>query len=209
MNEAQRSRLTGTRATLDAIDERLLGVLAERAKVVEELWAWKRSEGLPLTDPQREAEHVEQLVQENYLRWDSLGEFLALAESLEHLANTEGNAKASVLAKALDRATGRLLDENKSPARKVGQIDNRGSHFYEAMFWAHELAEQTEDAALAATFAPLAEALNANADQIAAELLAVQGRSVDIGGYYAPDDDKTTAVMRPSPTLNAIIDQVR
>ena len=153
--------------------------------------------------------HVQQLVEENYLRWDSLGEFLALAESLEHLANTEGNAKASVLAKALDRATGRLLDENKSPARKVGQIDNRGSHFYEAMFWAHELAEQTEDAALAATFAPLAEALNANADQIAAELLAVQGRSVDIGGYYAPDDDKTTAVMRPSPTLNAIIDQVR
>ena len=153
--------------------------------------------------------HVQQLVEENYLRWDSLGEFLALAESLEHLANTEGNAKASVLAKALDRATGRLLDENKSPARKVGQIDNRGSHFYEAMFWAHELAEQAEDAALAATFAPLAEALNANADQIAAELLAVQGRSVDIGGYYAPDDDKTTAVMRPSPTLNAIIDQVR
>ena len=153
--------------------------------------------------------HVQQLVEENYLRWDSLGEFLALAESLEHLANTEGNAKASVLAKALDRATGRLLDENKSPARKVGQIDNRGSHFYEAMFWAHELAEQTEDAALAATFAPLAEALNANADQIAAELLAVQGCSVDIGGYYAPDDDKTTAVMRPSPTLNAIIDQVR
>nr|NLI51729.1 NADP-dependent isocitrate dehydrogenase [Propionibacterium sp.] len=152
--------------------------------------------------------HVQQLIAENYLRWDSLGEFLALAESLEHLAHTTSNAKASVLAKALDRATGKLLEENKSPARKVGQIDNRGSHFYEALYWAQELAAQTEDADLAALFAPIAEELTAKEQQIAAELLAVQGRPADIGGYYAPDEAKTTAVMRPSQTLNAIIDKL-
>ncbi len=149
--------------------------------------------------------HVQQLVEENYLRWDSLGEFLALAESLEHLAHTTGNAKASVVAKALDRATGRLLDENKSPARRVGQIDNRGSHFYEALYWAQELAAQTEDADLAALFAPIAEDLTAHEQQIAQELLDVQGRPADIGGYYAPDDALAAAVMRPSPTLNGII----
>jgi isocitrate dehydrogenase len=149
--------------------------------------------------------HVQQLVEENYLRWDSLGEFLALAESLEHLAHTTGNAKASVVAKALDRATGRLLDENKSPARRVGQIDNRGSHFYEALYWAQELAAQTEDADLAALFAPIAEALTANEQRIAQELLDVQGRPADIGGYYAPDDALTEAVMRPSQMLNGII----
>lgn len=152
--------------------------------------------------------HVQQLVEENYLRWDSLGEFLALAESLEHLAHTTGNAKASVVAKALDRATGRLLDENKSPARRVGQIDNRGSHFYEALYWAQELAAQTEDADLAALFAPIAEALTANEQRIAQELLDVQGRPADIGGYYAPDDALATAVMRPSQTLNGIIAQL-
>jgi len=149
--------------------------------------------------------HVQQLVEENYLRWDSLGEFLALAESLEHLANTEHNAKASVLAKALDRATGKLLDENKSPARRVGQIDNRGSHFWEALYWAQELAAQTDDAELAALFAPIAEELTAKASEIDAELIAVQGKPVDIGGYYAPDDALATAVMRPSATFNGII----
>ena len=149
--------------------------------------------------------HVQQLVEENYLRWDSLGEFLALAESLEHLANTEHNAKASVLAKALDRATGKLLDENKSPARRVGQIDNRGSHFWEALYWAQELAAQTDDAELAALFAPIAEELAAKASEIDAELIAVQGKPVDIGGYYAPDDALATAVMRPSATCNGII----
>jgi len=153
--------------------------------------------------------HVQQLQAENYLRWDSLGEFLALAESLEHFSLAEGNAKASVLAKALDAATGRLLEENKSPARRVGQIDNRGSHFYEAMYWADELAKQTEDAELAATFAPVAEALTANAATIDAELLAVQGRPADIGGYYVLDEAKTAAVMRPSATLNGIIDELR
>ncbi len=152
--------------------------------------------------------HVQQLQAENYLRWDSLGEFLALAESLEHFSLAEGNVRASVLAKALDAATGRLLEENKSPARRVGQIDNRGSHFYEAMYWAQELAQQTADPELAQTFAPVAEALTANEAAIDAELLAVQGKPADIGGYYVLDEAKTTAVMRPSATLNGIIDQL-
>ena len=150
--------------------------------------------------------HVQQLVEENYLRWDSLGEFLALAESLEHLSIAEKNPSASVLAKALDKATGRLLEEGKSPARRVGQIDNRGSHFYEALYWAQELAAQTDDAALAATFKPVAEALSANAAVIDAELLGVQGKPADLGGYFAPDEAKATAIMRPSATLNGIID---
>ena len=152
--------------------------------------------------------HVQQLVQENYLRWDSLGEFLALAESLRHLSETDGNARAGVLADALDKATERLLDENKSPARRVGQIDNRGSHFYLAMYWAQELAKQTDDPELAGAFASTAEALTAGEAQINDELLGVQGSPADIGGYYRPDRDKTSAVMRPSATLNTIVDRL-
>ncbi len=150
--------------------------------------------------------HVQQLVKENYLRWDSLGEFLALAASLEHLAQFSGNQRAQVLADALDVATGKLLDNDKSPARRVGQIDNRGSHFYIALYWAQALAAQSKDEALRDRFAPLAELLTANEATINEELLAVQGKPADIGGYYAPDPVKTTAVMRPSATLNAAID---
>ena len=146
--------------------------------------------------------HVQQLLKENYLRWDSLGEFLALAVSFEHYANVMGNPRAKVLADTLDRATGTFLEENKSPARKVGQIDNRGSHFYLALYWARELAAQTDDPELAAAFAPLAKTLTENEQQINSELLAVQGSPVDIGGYYRPDPAKTTAVMRPSKTFN-------
>ena len=146
--------------------------------------------------------HVQQLVKENYLRWDSLGEFLALAVSLEHYAEATGNARARVLGQALDRATGTFLNENRSPARRVGSIDNRGSHFYLAMYWAQELAAQTEDAELAAKFSALADALVAAEETITAELIAVQGSPVDIGGYYRPDAEKTSAVMRPSKTFN-------
>ena len=146
--------------------------------------------------------HVEQLLKENYLRWDSLGEFLALAASLDHLARTSGNARAQILADTLDRATATLLNENKSPARRLGQIDNRGSHFYLALFWAEELASQSEDPALAAAFAPLAQALRADELTIANELLAVQGSPVDLGGYYRPDPARAEAVMRPSRTFN-------
>ena len=149
--------------------------------------------------------HVQQLVKENYLRWDSLGEFLALAVSFEHLAKTTGNARAQVLADTLDRATGTLLNENKSPSRKLGGIDNRGSHFYLAMYWAQELAKQTDDAALAEAFAPLAEVLTAQEKTIVDELLAVQGSPADIGGYYRPDAAKASAVMRPSATFNAAV----
>jgi isocitrate dehydrogenase len=146
--------------------------------------------------------HVEQLLKENYLRWDSLGEFLALAASLDHLARTSGNARAQILADTLDRATAKLLNENKSPARRLGQIDNRGSHFYLALFWAEELASQADDAALAAAFAPPAKELRAKESTISEELLAVQGSPVDLGGYYRPDPAKTEAVMRPSQTFN-------
>jgi len=149
--------------------------------------------------------HVQQLVKENYLRWDSLGEFLALAASFEQLANFAGNTGAQVLADTLDRATGSLLENEKSPARKVGQLDNRGSHFYIALYWAQELAAQTADAALAAKFAPLAAKLAAEEATIVGELTAVQGKPADIGGYYAPDAAKTTAVMRPSATFNAAL----
>jgi isocitrate dehydrogenase len=148
--------------------------------------------------------HVQQLVSENYLRWDSLGEFLALAESFRHEADG-GNARAGVLGETLDRATETLLNENKSPARRVGQIDNRGSHFWLARFWAEELAKQTDDTELAATFAPVAEQLVANSDAIDSELVAVQGSPVDIGGYYRPDGAKAAAVMRPSETFNRIL----
>jgi isocitrate dehydrogenase len=150
--------------------------------------------------------HVQQLVEEDYLRWDSLGEFFALAASFEHLAQHEGNAKAQVLADTLDRATGTFLNEDRSPGRRLGTIDNRGSHFYLALYWAQQLAQQSDDAELAAAFAPLAERLAANEQAIVDELNAVQGTSVDLGGYYRPDDAKASAVMRPSVTLNATID---
>ncbi|MFE7776106.1 NADP-dependent isocitrate dehydrogenase [Streptomyces sp. NPDC057445] len=146
--------------------------------------------------------HVQQLVKENYLRWDSLGEFLALAVSFEHLAQTTGNARAQVLADTLDRATGTFLNEDKSPSRKLGGIDNRGSHFYLALYWAQELAKQTDDAELAKAFAPLAQTLTEQERTIVDELIAVQGSPVDIGGYYQPDTEKASAVMRPSKTFN-------
>ncbi|KQB52768.1 isocitrate dehydrogenase [Pseudomonas endophytica] len=152
--------------------------------------------------------HVQQLLEENFLRWDSLGEFLALAASLEHLGTTYNNAKALVLAKTLDQATGQFLDNNKSPSRKVGNIDNRGSHFYLALYWAQALAAQTEDKELQAQFAPVAKAMTENEAKIVAELNAVQGKPVDIGGYYHADADKVSTVMRPSATLNAIIASV-
>ncbi len=146
--------------------------------------------------------HVQQLVKENHLRWDSLGEFLALAVSFEHLAQTTDNARAQILADTLDRATGTFLNENKSPSRKAGELDNRGSHFYLALYWAQELARQTEDAELAAAFDQLATTLADNEQTITDELLAVQGSPVDIGGYYKPDDAKADEVMRPSKTFN-------
>ncbi|MBK7315563.1 NADP-dependent isocitrate dehydrogenase [Candidatus Aalborgicola defluviihabitans] len=149
--------------------------------------------------------HVQQLVEENHLRWDSLGEFLALAVSLEDLGLKTGNAKATVLSKTLDAATGKLLDNNKNPSPKTGQLDNRGSQFYLALYWAQALAAQTEDAALAAQFAPFAKQLADNEQTIVAELAAVQGKPADIGGYYLPDTAKLDAVMRPSQTLNAVL----
>ena len=149
--------------------------------------------------------HVKQLLEENHLRWDSLGEFLALAVSLEDLSVKTGNAKARILAQTLDAATGMLLDNNKSPSRKTGELDNRGSHFYLAMYWAELLAEQTDDAELQAKFAPLAEALAKNEKVIIDELNAAQGKPVDIGGYYIADPEKTEAVMRPSATFNATL----
>jgi isocitrate dehydrogenase len=149
--------------------------------------------------------HVEQFQQEGYLRWDSLGEFLALGASLEHLAQTYKNPKAQVIADALDTAIGQFLKFNRNPARKVGQLDNRGSHFYLALYWAQALAAQTKDAELQARFKPLAEALGKNETKINAELIGAQGKPVDIGGYYLPDDAKASAAMRPSATLNAAL----
>jgi isocitrate dehydrogenase len=152
--------------------------------------------------------HVQQLVAEDYLRWDSLGEFFALAASFEHYADFTGNAKAQVLADTLDAATGTFLENDKSPGRALGTIDNRGSHFYLALYWVQELAKQTADAELAVAFAPVADALAANEDTIVEELLAVQGSPVDIGGYYHPDDELVAQVMRPSATLNGIVDGI-
>ena len=149
--------------------------------------------------------HVQQFQEEGYLRWDSLGEFLALGVSLEHLAQTFDNAKAQVLADTLDQANSLILENNRSPARKVGELDNRGSHFYLALYWAQALAAQTKDADLAARFAPLAKALSENEAKINAELIAAQGKAVDMGGYYQPDSAKTSAAMRPSATLNAAL----
>jgi isocitrate dehydrogenase len=152
--------------------------------------------------------HVQQFQEEGYLRWDSLGEFLALAPSLEHLSHASNNPSAKILADTLDRATAKFLDGNKSPARKVGEIDNRGSHFYLALYWAQALAEQTHDKTLQARFAKVAKQLADNEAKIVAELLGAQGKPVDMGGYYHPDQEKTTKAMRPSPTFNAIVDAI-
>jgi isocitrate dehydrogenase len=152
---------------------------------------------------------VQQLVEENHLRWDSLGEFLALAVSFEDLGLKTGNIKAKVLSATLDAATGKLLDNNKNPSPKTGQLDNRGSQFYLAMYWAQELAAQTDDKDLAAKFAPLAQALTDNEKKIVDELNAVQGKPVDIGGYYMPDQNKLAAIMRPSATFNAALAAVK
>ncbi|MAC83777.1 MAG: isocitrate dehydrogenase (NADP(+)) [Arcobacter sp.] len=149
--------------------------------------------------------HVQQFAQEDYLRWDSLGEFMALAASFEHLANTQGNSKAQVLADTLDKATGTFLLNDKSPARKLGSIDNRGSHFYLTMYWAQELAAQDVDAELKAEFTPIAKAMSENEDKIVSELVAGHGKEIDMGGYYLPNDDLVSAAMRPSATLNSII----
>ncbi|MFC5192323.1 NADP-dependent isocitrate dehydrogenase [Algoriphagus aquatilis] len=152
--------------------------------------------------------HVEQFTEEGHLRWDSLGEFLALAVSLEHLGQTFDNPTAILLGETLDKATGRWLEEDKSPARVVGKLDNRGGHFYLAMYWAQEMAKQTKDAALAAKFAPIAKAMAENEAKIVAEYNGSQGKPVDIGGYYRPDEAKTSIAMRPSPTFNEILAQL-
>ncbi len=152
--------------------------------------------------------HVQQFQEEGYLRWDSLGEFLALAASLEHLAKIANNQAAKNLADALDQANAKFLESNKSPARKVGEIDNRGSHFYLALYWAQALAQQTQDKNLAARFAKIAKDMADNEAKISSELLAAQGKPVDVGGYYHPDDAKASKAMRPSPTLNAIVDAI-
>jgi isocitrate dehydrogenase len=152
--------------------------------------------------------HVQQFRKEGYLRWDSLGEFSALGASLEHIAATFHNERAALLAETLDHAIGKFLDNNRSPARKVGEIDNRGSHFYLAMYWAAALAAQAKDKELQTRFAGIAKQLIENEARINAELLAAQRKPVDMGGYYLPDLDKTTRAMRPSATLNAIIDAI-
>jgi isocitrate dehydrogenase len=149
--------------------------------------------------------HVEQFQEEDYLRWDSLGEFLALGASLEHLAQTHKNTDVQVLAETLDEANGKILEFNRSPARRVGELDNRGSHFYLALYWAQALAGRDNSSVLAARFKPLAEALAANEARINAELIAAQGQTVDTGGYYLTDPVKTSAAMRPSATLNAAL----
>ena len=149
--------------------------------------------------------HVQQFNEENHLRWDSLGEFLALAVSLDHLGNNYNNPKAKLIGKCLDDATSKFLLNDKSPSRKVGELDNRGSHFYLAMYWAQALAEQTEDAGLSSEFEALAEQLSQNESKIINELNDAQGKPMDIGGYYQPDDTLASEAMRPSTTLNQII----
>jgi isocitrate dehydrogenase len=151
---------------------------------------------------------VQQFLQENYLRWDSLGEFLALAVSIEDYGTKTGNSHAVVMAEALDTANGQFLESDKSPSRAVGGIDNRGSHFYLAMYWARALADQKKDSALAQRFAEIAGELERNESKIVAELNAVQGKPVDVGGYYRPDPKLTARAMRPSSTLNAIVDAI-
>lgn len=153
--------------------------------------------------------HVQQLLEENHLRWDSLGEFLALAVSIEDLGIKQDNNKASILATTLDIATGRLLENDKSPSRKVGQLDNRGSHFYLCMYWAEELANQSEDSELAAHFKPLFEQLSEKEQVIVAELNSAQGKPVDIGGYFHVDQELVEAIMRPSDTFNTILDTAK
>jgi isocitrate dehydrogenase len=152
--------------------------------------------------------HVEQLLTENHLRWDSLGEFLALAVSLEDLANKTNNAKVKVLATALDKANSQFLSNNKSPSSKAGELDTRGSHFYLAMYWAQALSKQNEDSELKNIFTPVAEQLTSNEEKIVNELNSVQGKAVDLGGYYHPDKERISKVMRPSATLNAVIDDL-
>ena len=152
---------------------------------------------------------MQQLIEENHLRWDSLGEFLALAVSLEETGIKTNNPKAKLLGKTLDAATGKLLDNNKSPSRKTGELDNRGSHFYLALYWAQELAAQTEDLELQAHFAPLAKTLTENEATIVAELNAAQGKPVDIGGYYRSNPELTSKVMRPSQTFNNALAALR
>jgi isocitrate dehydrogenase len=152
--------------------------------------------------------HVQQFQEEGYLRWDSLGEFLALAASLEHLAKVANNSAAKMLADTLDQANAKFLESNKSPARKVGEIDNRGSHFYLALYWAQALAQQTQDKNLQARFVKIAKEMADNEAKINAELLAAQGKPVDVGGYYHPNDAKAAKAMRPSATLNAIVDAI-
>ncbi|HEY5649147.1 MAG TPA: NADP-dependent isocitrate dehydrogenase, partial [Nitrospiria bacterium] len=152
--------------------------------------------------------HVQQLQEEGHLRWDSLGEFLALAASLEHLSRSTKNEKARILGESLDRATGKFLDNRKSPSRNVNELDNRGSHFYLALYWAQALAEQAEDKDLQTRFAPIAEKLAANEAKVIEELNGAQGKPVDVGGYFRPDDDKANAAMRPSATLNSIVDAI-
>ncbi|MGE5664287.1 MAG: NADP-dependent isocitrate dehydrogenase, partial [Deltaproteobacteria bacterium] len=152
--------------------------------------------------------HVQQFLKEGYLRWDSLGEFSALAASLEHLGNAFNNPKALVLSETLDQAIGKLLDNRKSPARKVGLIDNRGSHAYIALYWAQALAAQTKDKQLQARFAPVAKKLEETEQKVYDEMIGAQRKPMDIGGYYDPDPVKTSKAMRPSPTLNAIIDAI-
>ena len=149
--------------------------------------------------------HVQQFLAENYLRWDSLGEFFALTPSLEQIAETFQNPKAKILAQTLDAATGKFLENDRSPGRKLGTTDNRGSHFYLALYWAQALAAQNNDAELKAIFTPIAEQLSANESKIAEELLAVQGRPIEIGGYYQPDDSLAAAALRPSATFNGIL----
>jgi isocitrate dehydrogenase len=152
--------------------------------------------------------HVQQFERENHLRWDSLGEFLALAVSLQMLADKTGNPRATILGDALDRATGSVLEHNRSPLRKVGELDIRGSHFYLALYWARELADQTDDAELAERFAPLAQRLQEDEEKIVSELSEVQGSAVELGGYYHPDSEKAAAAMRPSPTFNAALESL-
>ena len=153
--------------------------------------------------------HVQQLLEENHLRWDSLGEFLALAVSYEHLAKVFSNQKAAILGETLDQATGLYLNNDKSPSRSAGEPDNRGSHFYVALYWAEALSQQTNDAELKAKFSGVVKALKDNESVILAELLSGAGKPADIGGYYLPDQAKASKVMRPSSTLNAIIDSIQ
>jgi isocitrate dehydrogenase len=153
--------------------------------------------------------HVEQFLEENHLRWDSLGEFLAMAVSLEHLSETFGNKRALVLAQTLDQATGKFLEQDKSPSRKAGELDNRGSHFYLAMYWAEALAVQDQDSALKAIFEPIAKDFAEHEAQIVQELNSIQGSPVDAGGYYRLDEDKVSQAMRPSKTLNTILDKIQ